>query len=76
MKKYWIDFSGYLCVEAENETKAEQEFWRLIHSKMDLTYPFSDDDWGVDGIEERDDGSNLLDTVYTAKDIEDFWYER
>ena len=24
MKKYWIDFSGYLCVEAENENEAER----------------------------------------------------
>lgn len=76
MAKYWIDFSGYLCVEAEDEGDAEKKFWSLIHNKMDLTYPFSDDVWDIDSIGECDDNSNLLGTVYTTKDIEDFWYER
>lgn len=25
--KFWIDFEGYCCIEAENKEKAIQEFW-------------------------------------------------
>lgn len=80
MKKYWIDFSGYLCVEAENEDEAERLFWAKF--VKDVNEPFSDDVWDIDGIEERSEG-DLLEPVYgdtfktpTAQEIEDFWNEK
>lgn len=74
MKKFWIDFSGYLCVEAENEAEAEEKFWELIHNRMDLTSPFSDDVWDIDTIEERDEPSAFITpSSTTAQDWDDFW---
>lgn len=80
MKKYWIDFSGYLCVEAENEDEAERLFWSKF--VKDVNEPFSDDVWDIDGIEERPEG-DPLEPVYgdtfktpTAQEIEDFWHDR
>lgn len=49
--KYWVDFSGYLKVEADNEEDAERKMWKWIHSH-NLTGDFSDDVWDIDGIEE------------------------
>lgn len=72
--KYWIDFSGYVCVEAESAEDAESKFWQKF--VPDASEPFSDDVWNIDGIEERVDG-DLLEPVYggnpTQKDLEDFW---
>lgn len=80
MKKYWIDFSGYLCVEAENEDEAERLFWAEF--VKDVKEPFFDDVWDIDGIEERPEGDPLA-VVYgdtfkapTAQEIEDFWNEK
>lgn len=76
-KKFWIDFSGYLCVDAENEGDAEKKFWNLIHSRMDLTYPFSDDVWDIDGIEERESPSAFVTPCSTtAQEWEDFWRDK
>lgn len=59
--KYWIDFSGYVCVEAESAEDAERKFWQGFVA--DVSEPFSDDVWDIDGIEERTDGDSLS-TVY------------
>ena len=53
--KYWIDFSGYLKVEADSPEDAERKMWELINS-YNLTGDFSDDVWDIDGIEEAVEG--------------------
>ena len=77
MKKYWVDFSGYVCVEAENEAKAKRLFCNWF--ARELGEPFSDEVWDIDGIEERPEG-DPLEPVYgkkpTAQEIEDFWNEK
>lgn len=72
-KKFWIDFSGYLCVKAESDGDAEKKFWHWVHECIDFSYTdFSDDVWDIEGIEERvDDESDKP----TSQDWEDFWRE-
>lgn len=65
--KYWVDFSGYVCVEAENEGDAERKSWNEFRGSVSISEPFSDYVWEIEGIEERTDG-DLLDTVYGNKD--------
>lgn len=47
---YWIDFSGYVKVEADSKEDAEQKFWALFAGACHE--PFSDDVWDIDGIED------------------------
>jgi hypothetical protein len=54
MKKFYIDFSGYCTIKAENEEKAEQEMWEAIQKAFDGEIVY-DDVWDIDGIEERRD---------------------
>ncbi len=79
MKKYWVDFSGYVCVEAENEDEAERRMYDYFLKSDELPAGMSDDTWGIDGIEERPEG-DPLEPVYgkspTAQEIEDFWNEK
>lgn len=35
MKKYWVDFSGWGSVKAENEEEAKDKFWRWVSSLSD-----------------------------------------
>ena len=70
MKKFWIDFSGYVCVEAENAEQADQKMWDAINQTLAFPTDFSDDVWDIDGIEERIDEGSLLETVYSEKDID------
>lgn len=52
-KKYYIDFSGYVLVEANSPEEAEEKFWaNLPKAEGD----FADDVWDVDGIEEYEQG--------------------
>ena len=57
MKKFWIDFSGYVVVEAENADEAERKFWHAIHTKCPFLAGdgFSDDVWNLDATEEVSD---------------------
>ncbi len=55
MRKFYIDFSGYLKVEANTPREAEEKFWRLVNSQFNLTGDYSDDVWDIDGIEEISD---------------------
>ena len=50
MGQYWIDFSGYVCVEANSEEEAERLFWERF--VKDAPEPFKDDVWDIDGIEQ------------------------
>lgn len=53
--KYWVDFSGYLKIEADSPEDAERKMWELINSH-NLTGDFSDDVWEIEGIEEAVEG--------------------
>jgi hypothetical protein len=79
MKEFWIDFSGYLKVEAENADEAERKFWRAINTKCPFLGRdgFSDDVWDVDATEEIDEVS-VIDNPNkpNLQDIEDFWNNR
>ena len=82
MKKYWVDFSGYVCVEAENEDEAERRMFDYFLKSDELPAGMSDDTWDIDGIEERPEG-DPLEVVYgdtfktpSAQEIEDFWHDR
>ena len=55
MRKFYIDFSGYLKVEANTPREAEEKFWRLVNSQFNLAGDYSDDVWDIDGIEEISD---------------------
>lgn len=53
MKEYWIDFSGYMKIKAENENEVQKKFWDFVNVNCDLSYTdCSDDVWDIDGIEE------------------------
>lgn len=62
-KKFWVDFSGYVLVDAENEQDAETKMWDAINRTLAFPTCFSDDVWDIDGIEEKVDGP-LLEPVY------------
>ena len=47
--KYWIDFSGYVCVEAENEGESERKYWNDFRGSVSISEPFSDDVWEIEG---------------------------
>ena len=74
--RYWIDFSGFVSVEAGSKEDAEQKMWDAINRTLAFPTCFEDDEWYIDGIEERSH-KDLLSTVYpTAQDLEDFWYDK
>lgn len=79
MKEFWIDFSGYVTIEAENADEAERRFWDAIRIKC----PFFTEDgfgmnvWDVDNIQEADSMSTIDNpNKPTAQDWEDFWNDK
>lgn len=74
---YWVDFSGYVKVDADSKEDAERKMWDAINRTLAFPTCFYDDVWDIDGIEERADG-DPLGPVYktTAQDLEDFWHDR
>ena len=79
MKKFWIDFSGYVVVEAENADEAERRFWHAVHTKCPFLSwnGFSDDVWDVDATTEVDEVSTIDNpNKPTFQDIEDFWNDK
>ena len=56
MKEFWIDFSGYLRVKAENADDAERKMLKLINEKFNLTEDFSNDVWNIEYVEEYEEG--------------------
>lgn len=50
MKDFWVDFSGYLKIKAEDEHDAEGKFWDWVNS-ISANGDFSDDVWDVNVIE-------------------------
>lgn len=74
MKEYWLDFSGYMKVRAENETEAEQKFWDFINNYIQLSHTdFSDDVWDLDSIEEVYDEEAPGVKEATSEDWDRFW---
>ena len=49
--KWYVDFSGYCEIEAENEEEAEREFWKLFNEDKPLPSSVYD----IDGIELKED---------------------
>ena len=70
MKKFWIDFSGYVCVDAESAEEAENKMWDAIHRTLAFPTDFYDDVWEVEGVKEWKDDQSLLETVYSEREIE------
>lgn len=71
--KYWVDFSGYMKVEATSADEAERKFWHFINKGIDLSHgDLSDDVWDIDGIEAVVEEK----TEPTPKDWEDFWHDK
>lgn len=65
--RFWIDFTGYVSIEAKNEELARQQFWsRFVPNDNEV---FANQQWEITGIEEG------IDEKPTAKDWEDFWYD-
>lgn len=54
MPKYYVDFSGYLTIEADTPASAEEKFWDLINTRMDLSVDYSDYTWDINGIEKAE----------------------
>lgn len=52
MKKFWIDFSGYVCVDAESKEDVERKMWDAINRTLAFPTCFYDDVWDIDCIEE------------------------
>ena len=51
MKEFWVDFSGYLKIQAETPEEAESKFWNFF---VNNAYPSIcyDDVWDIETIEE------------------------
>lgn len=80
MKEFWIDFSGYLKVKAENADEAERKFWDAVNNNcpFSIYQGFSDDVWDLDAIEEVVDFSSAINNsnIPNLQDIEDFWNDK
>ena len=50
MKEFYIDFTGYCCIRAENEEEAEAKFWEGLQPPSKDTF---DDVYDIEGISER-----------------------
>ena len=48
--KYYVDFSGYVTIEADSAYDAELKMWALIDS-LDITEDYSVDAWDIENIE-------------------------
>ena len=75
MKEFWIDFSGYVKVKANNIDEAERKLWSA-KSPFRGVEGFSDDVWDIDGIEEVGNTSIDNPNKPNLQDIEDFWNDR
>ncbi len=79
MQKIWIDFSGYVTVEAENADEAERKFWHAINTQCGFCgrNEFSDDVWDIDATTEVDEISTIDNpNKPTLQNIEDFWNDK
>lgn len=51
MSKFWIDFQGYCCVEANSKEEAENIFWDNITPPDN---PLCDINYQVDNVEKEE----------------------
>ena len=51
MKEFYIDFSGYLTIKANDVTEAENKFWQFVNG-LDFSGDMSNDVWDIDNVEE------------------------
>ena len=79
MKEYWIDFCGYVKVEAEDVDDAVLKFC-TTKSPFRGNSDFSNDVWEIESIKEiTDNDEELIFTNPNApslQDIEDFWNDK
>ena len=54
MKTFYIDFSGYFKIEAEDEHDAESKFWNWVNT-VSANGEIWDDVWDIDNIEPVED---------------------
>ena len=75
MKEYWIDFSGYLKVEAENADEAERKFWHAVNTQCGFCGRdgFSDVVWDLGATEEV---SNDIYNGWHKENVVDFLLDR
>lgn len=53
MKQFWVDFSGYVKVDADTAEEAEKKFWNFVYRNFDCSHSdLSDDVWDIETIEE------------------------
>ena len=53
MKEFYIDFSGYCLVKAEDMEQAEETFWKTINGLDAFQHNPYNDVWEIDLITER-----------------------
>ena len=58
-KEFYIDFSGYLTIEAADEDEAERKFWQFVDSFAHRTDIYNDV-WDIEGITLRKDNIEPL----------------
>jgi hypothetical protein len=51
MAKFWVDFNGYVCVEAKDKENAMEVFWEQV--KIEENDIFHDVYLDIDGVEEK-----------------------
>lgn len=56
MKTFYIDFSGYFKIEAEDEHDAESKFWSWVNT-VSANGEIWDDVWDIDNVEPVEDES-------------------
>lgn len=75
MKEFWIDFSGYLKVEAENANEAEHKFQHAVNTKC----PFLAGDGFNDDVQDLDVTEEVSDDIYNGwnkESVVDFLLEK
>ena len=79
MKEFWIDFSGYVTVEAEDADEAERKFWHAVNTQCGFCgrNEFNDIVWDLDATTEVDEVSIIDNPNKPAlQDIENFWNDK
>ena len=90
MEKFWIDFSGYACIEAGNTYEAKEKLWYAISHALAFPADFSDYALDINGIidEEKCEsiygnylGNEKVTAVCmghtpTSEEWENFWNEK
>lgn len=57
MKEFYVDFSGYLTIKANDATEAENKFWQFVN-ELDFSGDISNDVWDIDYVEEFEESDS------------------